>query len=189
MATLSDLKLLLYRIRGHLIENPVFSSGTGVPVDDPAHARERDELDRLSLQLSVILRELKNKSNLLGLQAQNLWNVPRTDRYRAAASVKGQQAEVYQVLKLARELQTLLEDLMRRSGLIGEGELAQGIGDFIEKMYHLAHAHGETQGMPDGLSYMPASKGELGDSVEGVTILVFVALRAFLYMRKRGKRG
>ena len=43
MATLSDLKLLLYRIRGHLIESPVFSLGTGVPVDDPAHARERDE--------------------------------------------------------------------------------------------------------------------------------------------------
>jgi hypothetical protein len=127
---------------------------------------------------------LTNRSNLLGVQAQNLWNVPRQDRYRAESSVKGQQAEVYQVLKLARELQALLEDLMKRSGLIGEGEVAQGIGEFIEKIYHLAHAHGETQGMPDGLSYMPASKAELGDSVEGVTILVFVALRAFLYMRR-----
>lgn len=71
MATLSDLKLLLYRIRGHLIEDPAFISGTGVSVDDPAYARERDVLDRLSLQLSVILRELKNRSNLLGVQEQS----------------------------------------------------------------------------------------------------------------------
>jgi hypothetical protein len=188
-ATLSDLKLLPYRIRGHLIEHPVFSRGTGVPVDDPAHAREIAELEQLSLQLSLILRELKNKSNLLGVQKQNLWNVPRTDRYRAAFSVQSQQAELHEVLKLAKELQALLEDLMKRSGLIGEGELAQGIGDFIEKMYHQAHAHGETQNMPDGLAYVPASKSELAGSVEAVTIFVFIALRALLYMTKRGKQG
>ena len=188
MATLSDLKLLLYRLRGHLIEHPVFSRGTGVPVDDPTYAREIAELDQLSLQLSLILRELKNKSHLLGVQEQNLWNVPRSDRYRAAASVQSQQAELYEVLKLAKELQALLEDLIKRSGLIGEGELSQGIGEFIEKMYHQAHAHGETQSMPDGLAYVPASKSELGGSVEAVTIFVFVALRALLYMRKHDKQ-
>lgn len=188
MATLSNLKLLLYRIRGHLIEHPMFSRGSGTPVDDPSHARELTELDQLSLQLSLILRELKNKSNLLGVREQNLWKVPRTDRFRAAASVQSQQAELYDVLKLARELQALLEDLMNRSGLIGEGELSQGIGEFIEKIYHQAHTHGETQNMPDGLAYVPAGKSEVGGSVEGVTIFVFVALRAWLYLRKRGRR-
>jgi len=188
MATLSDLKLLLYHIKGHLIEHPVFSRGSGVPVDDPAHARETAELEQLSLQLTLILRELRNKSNLLSVREQNLWNVPRADRYRAAASVQSQQAELYDVLKSARELQALLEDLMKRSGLIGEGELSQGIGDFIEKMYHQAHAHGETQNMPDSLAYVPASKSELGGSVEAVTIFVFVALRALLHLRKRGGR-
>ena len=184
-ATLSDLRMLLFRIRGRLIEHPVFSHGTGVPVDDPGYARELEELERLSLQLSLIMRELKNKSNLLSVREQNLWNVPRPDRYRAASSIQSQQSDVNDVLKLAREVQALLEDIMRRSGLIGEGELSQGIGEFIEKMYHQAHVHGETQGMPDGLAYMPANKGEFGGSVEGVTIFVFVALRAFVYLAKR----
>jgi hypothetical protein len=189
MATHSELRMLLYRIREQLVAHPVFSRGSGVPVDDPAKFRELGELDRLSLQLSLIFRELKNKSNLLNVREQNLWNLPHKDRYRAAASVHSQQAEVADILELAREIQRLLEELLRKSGLIGEGELSQGIGEFIEKLYHQAHAHGEVQNMPDGLSYRSPGKGEFGGTVEGVTILVFVALRAFVYAAKRAGRN
>jgi hypothetical protein len=181
--------MLLFRIRGRLIEHPVFSRGTGVPVDDPGHVRELEELDRLSLQLSLALRELKSKSHLLGVREQNLWNVPRADRYRAAASVQDQQSEVSDVLKLARELQTLLEDMVRRSGLVGEGEASQNIGELIEKLYHQAHTHGEAQSMPDWLAYTSPTKGEFAGSVEGVTIFVFVAMRALIYLAKRGSKG
>ncbi len=185
MASTSELRMLLFRIRGKLIEHPVFTRGTGVGVDDPARNRELDELDKMGLQLSLILRELKNKAHLLGVREQNLWNVSPQDRFRAEASIKGQQAELNEVLSLARELQRLLEDLIRKSGLIGEGEMAQGVGELIEKLYHQAHAHGEVNGMPDGLAYRSPSNGELGGTVEGVTILVFVALRAFIYAAKR----
>lgn len=188
MATLSDLKLLLFRIRGHLIEHPVFSRGSGTPVDDPAHARELAELDQLSLQLSIIVRELKSKANLLSLHEQNLWSLPRGERYRAANSIHSRQFEVEQVRKLANELQTLLEDLIERSGLLSEGELAEGISHLMKQLYHGAVTRGETQGIPDGLSYVPASQSHLGSTLEGLTLFVFVALCALRYLRKRRKQ-
>ena len=186
MAALTELRMVLYRIRQQLVAHPVFTRGTGVPLDDPAHDRELEELDRLSLQLSLLLRELKNASNLLDARRQGLGNVPREDRYRAAASLQSKQADVSALFSLAREIQGWLEDLLRKSGLLGEGEMAQGIGELIEKLYHQAHTHGEVHNMPDGLSYTSPTKGEFGGSLEGVTILVFVALRAFLYAAKRG---
>jgi len=185
MAGISELRMLLCRIREHLIAHPVFTRGTGLPVEDPSRDRELEELDRLSLQLSLVWRELKNRSNLLAVREQNLWNVARKDRFRAAASIRSHQAEVADLLTLARQVQSLLEDLLRKSGLISEGELAKGIGEFIEKLYHAAHAHGEVQNMPYGLAYTSPAQGELGGTVEGVTILVFVALRALVYAAKR----
>jgi len=172
----------LWRIRYSPVE-------TGVPIDDPAFSSELDDLNRMSLQLSLVFRELKSKSNLLSVQEQNLWNISPKDRYSAAASVRSKQADVNDVLKLAREIQELLEDLFRRSGLISEGELSKGIGEFIEQLYHQAHAHGEAQNMPDGLSYRSPSSGEFGGTIEGVTIFAFVALRAFVYWAKRNGKN
>jgi hypothetical protein len=188
MATNSELRILLFRIRERLIAHPVFTRGSGVPIDDPGRERELEELDRMSLQLGLAIRELKNKSNFLSVQEQNLWNVPHEDRYRAAASVHSKQSDLKDVIKLAREIQGLLEDLLRKSGKIGEGELAQGIGEFIEKLYHEAHAHGEVHNMPGGLRYTSPSSGEFGGTVEGLTILVFVAMRAFVYAMKRAEK-
>jgi hypothetical protein len=184
MARLSDLRMILYRVKGQLTEHPRFIRGTGVPVEDPAYTREGEELERLSLQLSLVLRELKNKSNLLDVRWRNLSGLALDDRYRTAASIKGQQAEILDVLKLAKEVRAQIEDLMIRSGSIGEGELAQGIREFIENLYHQSHTHGESLNMPDGLAYIPAPKDGFGGSFEGVTIAVFVGLRALLYMRK-----
>jgi hypothetical protein len=43
--------------------------------------------------------------------------------------------------------------------------------------------------MPDGLSYVSPKPNEFAGSVEGVTILVFAALRAFVYLAKRKNRS
>ncbi len=189
MASTTELRMVLFRIRQALLAHPVFVRGTGVPVDDPARARELEDLDRLSLQLSLVLRELKSKSSMLGLREQNLWNVSHNERYRAAASVHAQQAGLNDVLDLANEVKALLEDLMRRSGLIGEGEVAQGIGELIEKLYHQAYTHGEVHNMPDGLAYSTPAPGHYAGTMEGVTILVFVALRAYIYAMKRAGKS
>jgi hypothetical protein len=188
-STISELRILLYRIQQKLVAHPIFTRGAGVPVDDPARVRELEELDKMSLQLSLIARELKNKSHLLAARETNLRKLPHEDRYLAAASIRGQQSEIADVLKLAGEIQKLLEDLLRRSGLIGEGELADGLGKFIEKLYHQAHTHGEVHNMPDGLAYASPAKGEFGGSIESVTILVFVALRAVVYAAKRAAKN
>ena len=188
MATVSELRMILFRIRAKLVEHPVFSRQGGVPIDDPAHDRELAELDRLGLQLSLVLRELKNRSNSLAAREENLWNIAPQDRFRAAASIRSHQAGVNELLVLAREIQALLEDLIRKSGLLGEGEIAQGIGELIEKLYHQAHEHGEVNGMPDGLSYTSPKPNEFGGSLEGMTILVFAALRAFVYLSRRKTR-
>jgi hypothetical protein len=134
MPKISDLKLLLYRVNARLTEHPVFTRGTGVPVDDPAHDRENAELGRLSLQLSLIARELNSKSNLLSIREKTTRSMSQSDRYRATASIRDQQAEISEVLALAKELQARLEGMIRKSCSIGDGELAQGIGDFIEKI-------------------------------------------------------
>ena len=187
MAGLNQLRLVLYRIRGKLIEHPVFTRGHGVPVDDSAHNKELEELEDLATQLRLVLRELRNRSNLLTARRQGLWNIDPQDRFRARDSIRSQADELDDVLALAYEVQELLEDLLRKSGLVSEGEIAKGIGELIEKLYHEAHEHGEVHGAPDGLSYTSPSPNHFAGSVEGVGLLVFVALRAFIYASKKKK--
>ena len=186
MASTTELRMLLFRIRQQLTAHPVFVRGKGVPVDDPARPREIAELEKLGLQLSLAIRELQNRTNSLGVRAQNLWNVPHKDRFSAAASIRSQQADVDEVLKLANDLNALLQDMLRRSGLIGEGELSQGVGELIEKLFHQATMHGEVPHMPRGLAYSKPVTGQFAGSLEGATILAFMALHAYLYVLKRG---
>jgi hypothetical protein len=93
------------------------------------------------------------------------------------------------LLKFANSLQALLEDLIESNGKIGEGELSQGIGEFIEKMRRAMHTHGESGQVADGPAYIPAAKSQLGGSVEAITIFVFVALRVLVHIRKGGERN
>lgn len=187
MASLSQLRLVLYRIRARLVEHPVFTRQRGVPIDDPAHYSELNELEELADQLRLVLRELRNRSNLLTVRTQALWNIDPQDRFRARDSIRSQSNELDSVQALAHEVQKLLEDLIRKSGLVSEGEIAKGVGELIEKLYHEAHAHGEVHGIPDGLSYSSPGPNHFAGSVEGVGILVLVALRAYIYAAKRKK--
>ena len=185
MPTLPELKMLLYRIQEELPKQHAFLHGKGVPVDDPSYNRNIEELERLSLRLSLILRELNNKSNLLLAQKQGLHKIPQPQRFGAAASLRSREIETNEVLRLAQDIQKLLEDLISRNGQIEEGEVAERIGDLIEKLYHQAHLQGETQHIPDGLAYMPAAKTNYAGSVEAVSLLVFIALRAYIHLAKR----
>ena len=193
MATLTDLKLILLRIRSHLLANPVSTRGTGTPVDDPAHPRELEELDLLRQQLELVVRDLNSEANLLGVREQSLKKMSRKmspdDRYRATASVHGRQSELEELLRLANDLKALLEDLLMKSGLIGEGEIAQGIGEFVEKMHQTMQSHGEIEQLTNGPALFPAAKSQFGGSLEAVTIFVFAALRVLVYLRKRGERS
>ena len=193
MATLTDLKLILLRIRSHLLANPVSTRGTGTPVDDPAYPRELEELDLLRQQLELVVRDLNSEANLLGVREQSLKKMSRKmspdDRYRATASVHGRQSELEELLRLANDLKALLEDLLMKSGLIGEGEIAQGIGEFVEKMHQTMQSHGEIEQLTNGPALFPAAKSQFGGSLEAVTIFVFAALRVLVYLRKRGERS
>jgi len=184
MASLSEIRFLLFRIRDKLTSHPAFLRRGGT-VEDPGHVRENEELEELSLQLSLILRNLKSRSNLLSLREQNLWSIKPNERYRAAASIASQQNETFAILKLANEIRELLEDMIGRNSSIDRAQLLHGFAEFVEKLYHQAYTNGETQNMPDGLSYISASKADFGGSVESVMVAVFVGLRALLHLRKR----
>jgi hypothetical protein len=192
MATLTDLKLILLRIRSRLLTNPVAMRGTGTPVDDPAHPRDLEELDRLSRQLELVMRDLKSETSLLQVRAQSLRKMSRKmspeDRYRATASVHGRQSESQDLLNLANDIKALLEDLLKKGGLIGEGEISQGIGDFVEKMHQAMQSHGEIEHVTHGPALIPG-ESHLEGSLEGVTIFVFAALRVLVYLRKRRERA
>ncbi|HEX8710750.1 MAG TPA: hypothetical protein VF730_02670 [Terracidiphilus sp.] len=184
MASLYPLRTVLYRIRARLVAHPVFTRGTGVPVNDPSHFEELEELEKLKDQLHLVMRELNNRSNLLEVRSRNLWNVPQKDRFRARASIRSHTDETAEVFALAREVRELLEDLMEKSGRISQGELADGLGKFIEKLHHEGHTHSEVAGN-HGLSYSKAQPHEHAGSIEGVTILIFALLQAWVHVNKR----
>ena len=186
--TLGELKMALIQIKGKLIQHPVFSRGAGLPVDDPGSTTEIEELNRLGVRLSIIVRELRNKSASLTGREAGLWGMKPDQRYLAKASIRGQQAELQEVLRLAAEIQKLLDDLIRKNGLLEEGEIAKGVSEFLEHVYHDAHHHTEVHSNPSQLSYIPApAAGHFAGSLEGLTIWIFVALRA-LHNRAQRKQ-
>jgi hypothetical protein len=188
MGTLGSLYMALLDIRRRLLQHPVFVRGRGVSVDDPAYPTEIRDLDRLSERLALILRELRNQGHLLRAREQNLWNVPRDRRWVAASSIRQQNTELAKVLELASEIQRLLEDLIRKSGLIGQGDAAANIGELIGKLYQQSHSSalvGDQGG--HGPVYLPYQAGQFQASPEAATILVFIALRAFTYLFKRAR--
>ncbi len=188
MANTSQLKRWLIYLQGKLLQHPTFIRQHGVGVDDPAYQREVDELEQIQGQLALIVRENRSKVNQLTAKQQGLWKLAHDERYRAAASLKSQLKEVEDLERQAKQVIGLLEDLMVKNCDLGEGELAEGISKMIEGSFEALHAHGESQGLPYPMSYIPAHQLKLGNSIEGVTILVFAALHAYISILKRRKR-
>jgi hypothetical protein len=181
----SALSANLLNIRQRLARHPIFVRGHGLPQDDPAFTSEMQELVRLSERLALVIRELRSRSNLLQAQAQGLWKVPPERRWRPAESIRQQDRELQQVLEMAADIQRLVEDLIRRSGLVAEGDVAVNIGELVNKLYQQSHSDGLIGAHPP--SYLPYAPGHFEHTAEGATILVFVALRALTHLFKRAK--
>ncbi len=188
MSTLNTITAHLLKIRQALVGHPVFARGSGVAVDDPAYAREAEELDRMSDSLDLLIRNLRNHQHLLSAREQGLWNVPRDRRYAAASSIAQQQADVQRLIQAANELRRLLDDLLRRNGTVSEGDIADKVGEFIKQWYERAHAsqHSTEVGHnPGAPSCLPP--GQFQASPEAATIAVYAALRALAYFMKKRK--
>jgi hypothetical protein len=189
MSTLNDLTNQLTRIQQRIVAHPVFGRGTGVPVDDPGYAREADELERMSAELNLVIRNVSSHLHLLSAKKRGLWSVPRDRRYSAAASVDQQQLDSDRLLRTATDVRRLLDELMRRNGRVSDGDIADKVGEFI-KQWHETHSHhGVHSEAPTGApSYLPP--GHFQASPEAATIAVYAALRALAYfLRKRSDRA
>lgn len=190
MSTLNDITIQLIHIKQAIVEHPVFTRGSGVPVDDPAYAREAEELERMSERLNILIRNVRNHLHLQSAKEQGLWNVPRDLRYGAATAVGQQQAEAQRLLQAALDLRRLLDALMRRNGLVSEGEIAEKVGEFIKEWHEKWHSspHATHAGAPGVPSYVPPlSPGHFQASPEAATIAVYAALKALAYFLKRKK--
>ena len=187
MSDLSAINAQLQLIKARLIRNPVLIRGTGVLVDDPAFVEETQELNQLRQSLGILIRELRNDQHLLSARENALWKVPRTQRYPQSSSIAQQQVGLQRLLLTSAEIQKLLEDLMRKSGLLSSGELACGIGEMISKLCEQAH-HAEVA-MPGHRVYKPLTTGQFNASPEAAAIAVWMALHAWASVtKKRGKR-
>lgn len=186
MASTEALRVLLFRINNQILQHPTFTRDGGVPVDDPAYYRESQELERASLQLGLILRELKQKANLLNIRTQGARFAPLDQRFRVS-SMKGQHDELRSLNEMARNLQKTLEDLIRKNGNLGEGETAEKLAEFIEKIFKQAETHSETHDVSHGLEYTNYHAPHVG-GLEGIVIPIFILLRVLNYLRRNRKK-
>jgi len=153
-----------------------------VPVDDPAHPEEARRLEALCQRLGILIRELKSRQHLLSAQQQILWTMARDRRYPRSASLDQRQKNVGDLLQTAAEVQKILEGLIRNSGLLSEGEIAKGIGETITQLFEQSHHPGIS--VP-GSAYIPLAPGQFNATPEAATLAVFIALHAWLRLRRR----
>jgi hypothetical protein len=182
--SLSPVRLQLDLIKQRLIQHPIFVRGAGIAVDDPGYAEETRQLDLLRDTLSIQIRELKNRLHLLSAQEQALPKVARERRYSASASISQQDTSVRELLRTAAEIQSLIEDLIKKSGLLTSGDVACGIGELINRLYEQYH-HGEIALPGTGPAYQSLLPGQFNASPEAATIAVFIALQAWISLRRR----
>jgi hypothetical protein len=188
MATLSNLKQVLVGIRDKILERPAFLTGTGALPDDAAYDKEIRIFEDLESRLSIAMRELKSKANLLQLQRQNLPGVSREDRYRQAASIESQEKETREAIELANQVRDLLNDTIRKNSTFSSGDIAHAAVDNIQHQYHFKEAFQQMVEVSGGPVYKPASN-EHADTIEAATILVFLALQGFIKALKTLRKG
>lgn len=183
MSSLYPLRNTLWSIRSKLTSRPDFLRRTGSSIDEPGHFAELRELDELNSQLGLVLRELNNRANLLEVRRRNLWNISPQDRFRARSSVRSQTDDLNDVLALARDVKSMLDDMLLDSGLISKEEAAKGLGEWIEHMYHQAHEAGELQDSHHHSTYI--NPNQHAGSVEGVTIAIYITLQVVSSVARR----
>jgi hypothetical protein len=182
----ASLTAQLEFIRQELIRHPVFVRGAGVAVDDPSYVEETRQLDSARQRLGILIRDLNTRKHSLSVQERSLWSVPRDRRFSHNSSIGDQQKNMDQLLSTATELQRLLEDLIKKSGLLKSGEMACGIGEMISKLFAQSHSQ-ELLSIAGPPVYKPATPGQFNASPEAATVAVFIALQAYTSLRKRRK--
>ena len=188
MTETNQLNRLFLEIRSTILKHPAFIKGSGSPVDDPAYNSGLADLDRLRVQLSVCIRKLGFKENLLQIKQRALWKVAPEHRFNAP-SLRAQKVEVDKQLNLALALQKEINDLIvKATSLSGVDSLAYGLQQ-IEEAFDAAHQAGETLAIPDRASFIHARTFDTG-GIEATTILTFMAFCAFIQILKnKSKRS
>ena len=185
MSSLYSLRSTLWGIRNRLTSRPDFLHRTGSSVDEPGHFAELRELDKLKDQLGLVLRELNNRANLLEVRKRNLWNISPQDRFRARSSIRSQTDDLNDVLALANDVKSMLDDMFLDSGLISKEDAAKGLGEWIQHIYHQAHEAGELLDSHHHSTYTSLQPDHFAGSVEGVTLAIYVSLQVVSYLAKR----
>jgi hypothetical protein len=168
---------------------PVFVEGKGVKVDDPAYWRRIDELDTLKMQLAIVIRDLNSAQNQFDVQQKN---IPPSIRGQNRSDVKyriGQRkAEAFGLLLEAQKVQSLVDELCAKNGMIDAEEGAEDlIGSGAKLFEQLTHTKQEQIVSPQQGTHISAA--DLSASPEQALIGVFMTVHALIsYLRKRKKQ-
>jgi hypothetical protein len=184
MNSMTAMKAHLDIIKQNLLQNPISFRGAGLPIDDPAHTEETRRLYELNQRLEILVRELKNRRHLLSAQEQAVRKTPREQRYSPKSSILNQQQSVEELLRTAAHVQKLVEDLIRRSGLLTEGELDKGVGELIGQLFSQSGGSGTLLPSPHP-TYKHLMPGQFNESPEAAAMAVVVALRVLIHLYRR----
>jgi hypothetical protein len=157
----------LLAIRIAVLKLDVFVKRSGVPQDDPAYASNIEKLQSL---LDRVDRLIPTLSHTRG----------------ASLAFKAEEDRLKQT---AGQLRRLLEDLMKKNGLLspldGGGAMLDNLQQRNEQIRSLQET-AQTLSHPPGMSYLPL--GHLAVTPEGSVMAVAVTLGALLLALKRKKK-
>lgn len=180
MANLTAMLRQLSVIRSTLVQMPVFS--TGRPDSEGDTKKQAAQLDNISQQLQLILRDLKSSDHLAQLQVDKLMKVPLDQRWSATHSVEQRKRDVADAISEAQKLADLVKDLLRRNGLISPIQAAKKTMDLIEDLEK--HLPSHTKAITHQPSQTPVyttpgtGAGPLqGESLVPLITLIYVAVR------------
>lgn len=188
MATLTNLKQLLYSIRKQMLQRPVFYRGTGVMRDDPSFHDEIRMFEDHMARLSLVMKALDSNQTSLQVRKQNLRRIPRDVRYQAEASIDSQEKEIDEILRLANELKVQLTELASRNSTYDKGQMVISAMETVQHQYHLKHDLQQMIEAPSGPAYEGIAPMMHADTIEGATILVYLALQGLVKVMKKAAR-
>jgi len=131
MATITVIKMRLAQIRQELAVFPVALFGRSN--NDAEVERQAARLDQLSGDIRGIIRDLKTRANLVGMQQQGLWSIPnREKRWQAASGLKQQGEDIGAAQKEAADLLDVVLNLLKKNGMENPMQAAKDLGDLLE---------------------------------------------------------
>jgi chemotaxis regulatin CheY-phosphate phosphatase CheZ len=132
MAGLSAMRKQLAAIRSTLPQMTAFTKGR--PDSDDDAKKQAAQLDQISQQLQLILRDLKSSDHLTRLLRDNLKRMPVDQRFSTAQSVEQKARDVAEATSEAQQLADLVKDLLTRNGMLSPIQAAKKTMDLIEDL-------------------------------------------------------